>query len=245
VLNKRPNVDLINPPGRAGNYYLDSEINKYFKHHPKTKPNEIVPKTLEVIRKNRPIFSTQPLDQIPKDSITVPYGMIYQLIYRADIPTKQDYLKKIATYLKNLHPPTKTTLTLAEQNLITSEIPFFYSVNMLEIGNFLLYHYKDPSTATHFYKKAIDIDAENSLVYAGLGLGQLYSSKDCDSAKENVEKAVKMYPIYRPFYAQLYIVYSQCNTKIQIIKALEQKYSHNFKEKIKVEVDKQKKLLEQ
>lgn len=238
VLGERSDVEIINPPGVGGNIFLDNEINTYHRRHPEVPLNQVLNKTLEELRKNRPIYGTYKMSFVPADSILLPKGVVYQLIYKKDIPEKDKYLEDVEKELKKLKIYRSETLTPAEVNLVATEIPLIYSNALVRIGDFLDTHYKDPVTSEHYYRRALWIDPENPAAYAGLAFSQLKGSKDCVQSIQNIDTAIEIYPIWKIYYLQKYIMYKQCKVGEEKIKNLDNLFNSRFKLDLRKEVEK-------
>ncbi len=228
VLGARRDVDLMNPPGVGENTYLNDRINDYYRRHPKAKLSEILWKTLEEIRGSRPIYSTYQIDFVPADSILVPRGMSYELMKRDAVPAKEAYIIQVEARLHALHIARRETLAPAENNLVTPEIPLIYSNSLVHIGDFVDSYYMDPGTAQQYYRRALWIDPDNPSGYAGLALTQYKADRDCSQSIENMKAAIELYPIWKTYYEQLYILYRRCGTADPAVRKLRDFYKKQF-----------------
>lgn len=202
VLKERQDVDIINPPGVGNNLYLDKEINEFFKKNPKTSRKDIVVKTFAELSKKRRIFSNYELNPLPKDSVLIPKGLVFEIISSQNIPRKEQYLGEIEDVLRHLKIKRRETLSLAEQNFIAPEIPFIYANGLVRIGDFLVDRYDDPKTAENYYRRALWIDDSNSQAYSGLAISLYKGYKDCPGALENIRRAISIYPIWERYRVQ-------------------------------------------
>ena len=238
-LGVRKDVEIINPGGVGANNFLDSEINKYHKKHPKTKLNNLINLTFEELRKNRRIFSTFDLDIRLKDTVFVPYGLVYEAITVQDIPEKKQYLEKVERAWKLLHIPRRETLKLAEQNLVTPEIPLIYSNGLIRVGDFLISRFDDPAASEPYYRRAQWIDPMNPGGYAGLGLSLFRAYGECEESITQMKKAISTYKVWKRYYLQLYILYDRCKKPSPEKKQLENLYRRNFNEDLREKVTEQ------
>ncbi|MBI4225701.1 DUF2723 domain-containing protein [Candidatus Roizmanbacteria bacterium] len=231
VLGIRTDVDIINPPNIGANVYLDEEINNYYKKQAKTKKNDLLKKTLEDIRARRPIFSTYGIEYDPRDSLLLPHGLVYELIYKKNTPSLEAYRELAEKNLKKLHIKSREVLKPSEMNNVTPEIPTIYSNGFIFIGDFIDSYYKNPALAEHYYRRGLWIDRENSSGYSGLGLSLYKAYNDCKGAERNLKKAIELYSIWKTYYKQLYLIYDRCgfNKKKDSFK---KEYYTRFKENI-------------
>ena len=221
VLKKRPDIGLINPAGVGGNRFLDEEINEFHKKYPEIKLSDILDKTLEELRTKRAFYATYEAPYKPKGLIWVPKGLVYELKSIKDISTKNEYREDVEQHLERLQRPRLETLSPSEQNLVTPEIPLIYSNALVRIGDFIDLYYKDPVLAEHYYRRALWMDNENPAAYAGLAFALYKGSKDCNGSIANLKRAIENYPIWKLYYAQLYLLYHECkysNTEINNFK---------------------------
>lgn len=210
VLHYRPDVDLINPPGVGNNVFLDGELTKFHKKNPKVPLNTLLQPTLDDIARRRPIYSTYNVEEKPSNSIPVPHGLTFELVPKDQVPTKETFTTQSFERIRQLPKTRRQTLTLAEQNLVTAEIPLIYSHAHVRIGDFLDAHYKDPKTAETFYRLGLWRDEENSSAYAGLALAQFKGYNDCRGSLFNIGQAIDVYPVWKTFYIQRYIIAKRC-----------------------------------
>ena len=169
------------------------------------------------------------MKQKTKNLVFIPKGLVYELIDKKNIPKKQDYLKEVESILSKTHKIRSSTLTLAETNLLTPEIPLIYSNALVRIGDFLVNQYNDPVAAMHYYRRALWYDEQNPTALAGLGLSQFKADHDCQKAITNIQVAINNYPIYQIYYEQLYLVYRKCEVDKKSMENLKKQYFTNFK----------------
>lgn len=237
VLNKRPDVDLIHPSGPNGNNFFDDEINKYNQTHHVSNIALLPSLTLEEIRKTRPVYSTYLIPYPTDTSILIPEGLVYKLIYKKDLPTRDEYLKNLQTIWHAYHPAIFDNLKPNEQNLVTEEIPLYYSNGLLNSANFLITQYSDIHDALVYYQKAIDIDPNNSGAWVSLGIGQIQADKNCRAGIPNILKGIDVYPLLRKYYLQLYAGYIWCGKKQEASKLVIY-YNHFFKRNLAEDIKK-------
>lgn len=248
VLKMRRDIGIINPPGTT-NYFLDEEINTYLKNHPKTRLDQIVAYTTEDMRKRQPIYSVVSLQNIQSDSIAIPLGLTHMLVYKKDVPTKETYVRMVDDHWKRINPPSTKSLRLSEQNLLTAEIPILYANGLSDVADFVLQYYGDANKALNYYKQANGISDYNARTHAGMGIGSLLGAKDCNQAEQNTVKAISIYPLYRPYYAQLAYIYERCNKSKEMQTFFARTYMKRFnspiQDELKVYKKKMKKAIDQ
>src|SRR3990172_11360871 len=235
VLGWRRDIDIVNPPGVGNNIYLDSEINKYKKKYPKTAVNKIISLTLDEILKKRPIFANKSINPLPKNTVLVPRGLVFQVVKKEDIQAKVSYLSDFEKNWRKVKIYRNETLNISEQNFITPEMPLIYSNALVHVGDFLDTNYKDPETAEHYYRRALWIDKTNTQAYSGLSISLYKAYRDCGAAIENMKMALTLYPIWKAYHVRLYYLYKQCKVNKSII----QQYKKQFKRQFNLDVEKQ------
>ena len=234
VLGIRNDVDIINPPGVGGNRYLDEEINAYYKKNPKTSLKDIIPKTIDKIREKRKMFTIKQIDPMPKNTVLLPKGLVYEIINEKDRQEKDKYLKEIEKIIKKIKIKRRSDLTLAEQNFTAAEIPSIYSNAHVRTGDFLDSYYQDAKKAEHYYRRALWVDDTNSQAYSGLALSQFKGYADCTQSLENMKKAIELYPIWKMYYLRLYTLYDKCGVDIKIRQKFKAEYKNLFNEEIDI-----------
>ncbi len=239
VLKERQDINIINPPGVGRNIFLDAELNKLYKKNPKISLNEIVEKTFLNLRKRRRMFSTYLFNQRPKGTVLVPKGLVYEVVDEKDLKSEKEYLAEVEAIWKNIKVQRRETLSVSDQNFIAPEIPTLYSKALVFIGDFVNYHYNDPSTAEQYYRRALWIDDTFSLAYAGLASAQFRAYKDCKNSVENLNTAIVIAPIFDQFYKNLYILYKECGVNqikiIQLKKEFKSKFGVNIESQLPVQ----------
>ncbi len=231
VLKQRADVDLIHPPGPGGNTYFDQEINTYYRKNPNAPMQQLPSLTLEEIRKRRPVYASYQIQYVPKDSLLIPKGLVYELIYKKDLPDKSTYLAESRSFWKSIQPPTLDTLKPNEENLIAQEIPTLYSNGLLNTGNFLILQYKDINEAISYYKKATVVDSTNSGAWVSLGISQIQAYKKCSEGIENMKNGIALYPLIRKYYLQLYTGYKWCG-QVKEMRTVEIYYKKTFRKEL-------------
>ena len=234
VLKERQDIDIINPPGVGNNLYLDKEINDFYKKHPDTQLKDVIAKTFDVIRKKRRMFTTYEINPMPKGTILIPKGLVFEIINTEDFPNEEDYLASMEKNWSKVKVQRRETLALAEQNFIASEIPFIYSMGLVRVGNFLNDRYNKPKKAEYYYRRALWIDDSNPQAYSGLALSQFKGYADCSQSIENMKKAITLYPIWKMYYLRLYTLYDKCGVDIKIRQKFKAEYKNLFREEIDV-----------
>lgn len=242
VLNYRPDVDLINPPGVGGNIFLDETLNSFREKNPTIPLDKLVGPALDDLITRRPVFSTYDIPQRPQSTVLVPYGLIYQITSKDKIPSQEKYIQQTTELIRNYRRTRLETLTPAEHNLVTPEIPLIYSNALTRIGDFLETHYKDPVAAESFYRLALWRNPENSAAYAGLAIAQFKGSKDCSSALDNINRAVTIYPVWKTFHIQRYIIAKRCDISDAKTTQYKNEFSARFAQNIDEILRKQYKL---
>jgi tetratricopeptide (TPR) repeat protein len=236
VLGTRPDVGIINPAGVGGTNILDGLITEYKKDHPKTKLSELLVRALLEERKEKDIYGTYKFPFQPTGTTQVPHGLVYELVDNEDIPDKEIYIATVEADFKKLHIVRRETLLLRDSNLITSEIPLIYSNALIKIADFMTSHYKDYDMAEHYYRRALWIDPENPAGYAGLALSQYQARKDCTNSINNMKEAVALYPVWKAYHLQLYLLYNRCGTDKKTIDNFKKKYRSDFKSDVEKDI---------
>lgn len=232
VLKERQDIDIINPAGAGSNIYLDNELNNYYAKNPKAELKNIITNTIDVIRKNRRIFTTKDITFMSKGTVLIPKGLVSEVIKSQDIPKEEEYLTEVEKIWKKVNIQRRETLALSEQNFIASEMPFIYSRGLVQIGDYLMSQYHDPMKAKDYYRKAILIDETNSLAYAGLAISLYQGDKDCNPAIKNIKRAISIYPIAKQYYSQQYYIFKNCQVNKKKLGDLRQEYRLFFGEEI-------------
>jgi hypothetical protein len=228
VLGIRRDVKIINIPGAGGDSYQ-----KYKQKSNKQSTKGIILEFKEEV----PVFFTYETSFGSDDLILIPRGLIFELIYKKDIPQKETYIREINKTLSTFHTPRKRTLASSEQNLITPEITTFYSNALIHIGNFVHFKYQDAKSASRYYQEASLIDHENYAAYANLAVSQYKAFKDCANSIKNIQNAIRYYPISKGYYAIWYFIQTRCNK--QLADAIKSEYRSRFHGDIEDEAEKQ------
>ncbi len=229
VLQERPDISIINPPGVGNNIFLDKELNEFYANNPKTSLKEVISKTFVAIKDKRRIFTTYQIDPMPKDTILIPQGLVFEMIKANDLPNKLDYLTKVEKDWKNIVIKRREMLTLAEQNFIAPEIPFIYSMGLTRNGDFLISNYQDPAKAEHYYRRALWIDDTNPQAYSGLALSLFSAYKDCNGSLQNIKQAIDIYPVWKKYYVQQYYFAKNCKVEKEKLESLKKEYKNLFR----------------
>ncbi len=231
VLGVRRDIGLVNPPGVGNNMVMEHLVNAFHLRFPDTNAQEIVQKTLTDIQPKRRIFTTYDVPmQLPNFTL-VPYGLIYEMVSINALPTKDEYIAQVEDYVKKTHPKRRESLTLAEQNLVTAEIPMIYANGFIRVGDFIASYYQDPALAEHYYRRALWLDNENPAAYAGLGLSLYKAYGDCEMSIHNMHEAIRIYPIWKKYYLQLFLLAQKCNN-VNLQNSTKSVYRSTFKEDI-------------
>ncbi len=204
-------------------------VNDFKKRNPKTilKDFEIVKKYIPSLLEKRPIHSMY-LFPVSKEYIWMPVGLSYELIKRDKVPTLEEYKERLTQIVKSLHIPYRELLPLPEQNNITPYTSRQYSYSVIAIGDFFYLRYGDRKSAYLYYKKSQDIDPDNSLPYAKIAILQGEDEKQCNFAIENIDRSIKMYRIYKPYYTFALRIYKKCNASENKIGNLKEAYKELF-----------------
>ena len=234
VLKERQDIDIINPPGVGNNLYLDKEINDFYQKHPKTQLKDVISNTFAVIRKKRQMFTTYEINPMPKGTILIPHGLVFEIINTKEFPNEEDYLARIEEKWSKVKVQRRKTLALAEQNFIAPEIPFIYSMGLVRIADFLNDKYNDPKKAEYYYRRALWIDDSNPQAYSGLALSQYKGYTDCLQSLKNMKKAIELYPIWKMYYLRLYTLYDKCGVDQKIKQKFKAEYKNLFREEIDI-----------
>lgn len=242
VLHRRPDVDLINPPGVGNNVFLDGELTRYHEKHPKIPLSHLLQPTLDDIARRRPVFSTYDVEEKPKGTVAVPRGLTFELMQKDNIPDKETFINQSLANVRKLAKTRLDTLTLAEQNLVATELPLIYSHANVRIGDFLDGHYKDPKAAETFYRLGLWRNSENSSAYAGLALALFKGYDDCHGALFNIDQAIDIYPVWKTFYIQRYILSKKCKVPESKLKQYKADYKRRFLDDIDAVLKKEYKL---
>lgn len=211
VLNVRPDAQVVNLNGLAGDAYLEKERRGFVKKYPKLeKDQDLVIKVIEEIAKNRPVFSYNGVQPKKGKKLSwIPYGLSFKLTSDT-VLSKESYLKETSEIWQKLHVPKKEDRkNLALGSLSISEIPSIYANASLATGNFFLSTYRDEDLAFTFYEKALGIDPNYAKTYEVLGAYYL-SKKECSSSEKNLKRAIGLSPFDKLSYYFLYTVYKSC-----------------------------------
>ncbi|MBI1862492.1 DUF2723 domain-containing protein [Candidatus Microgenomates bacterium] len=242
VLGRRRDVDIINPPGVGNNVFLNDELTKLHAKKKSIKLSSLMSETIDDLYKRRPMFATYEIPNKPTHTLLLPRGLVYQVIGDEAAPSEQDYIKLVTEDVRKLHRTRRQALTLAEQNLVATEIPLIYANGHVRIGDFLDTHYKDPRAAEQFYRLALWRDEENSGAYAGLALSLYKGYNDCTAALYNINQAIDIYPVWNTFYVQRYIIASRCKTSTATLRQYRSDYQKRFQKNIDEVLQKQYRL---
>lgn len=189
----------------------------------------------EIFKKKRPIFFTHKEIIEHPQFVLIPDGLLLSLIQKDKMPSKEEFIRRINNQIGLINAPKRGSLTPPERNLLTPTITKFYSVALSRIGNFINLTYDDPEESIPFYERAIEIDHEDSLGYAGLGYAYFQHSRNCRLSKEMLKQAISLNPFYPSYYKQLYQMLKECNAKDEEFKAIKSKYKSLFKKDIEKE----------
>ena len=232
VLKERQDIDIINPPGVGNNLYLDKEINDYFKKNPKTQTKDIIANTFDEIRKKRRVFTNYEIKPMPKNTILVAKGLVFEIMTKQNVASEEKYLEGVEKNWRKIKIQRRETLNPAEQNFIAPEIPFIYSNSLVHIGDFLDSHYRNPQKAESYYRRALWIDDTNPQAYSGLAISLYKSDKDCRQSLENIKQAISIYPIWKNYYIQQYYFAKNCGVSSDELGKLKQEYKILFQQDI-------------
>lgn len=232
VLKERQDIDIINPPGVGNNLYLDKEINDYFKKNPKIQTKDIIANTFAEIRKKRRVFTNYEIKPMPKNTILVPKGLVFEIMTSQDVTSEEKYLADVEKNWRKIKIQRRETLNPAEQNIIAPEIPFIYSNSLVHIGDFLDSHYHNPQKAESYYRRALWIDDSNPQAYSGLAISLYKSDKNCRQSLENIKQAISIYPVWKNYYIQQYYFAKNCGLDSSVLNKLKQEYKLFFQNDI-------------
>src|SRR5690606_12470957 len=112
------------------------------------------------------------------------------------------------------------------------EIPSIYASGLVRIGDFVDSQYKDPQRAEHYYRRALWIDPDHPSAHSGLALSQYKAYKDCDKAVMNMKQAIELYPVWKTYYAQLYLIQDGCSASDAVLDDIAATYYTLFNEDI-------------
>ncbi len=215
-LNYRKDVEVININQLKYNKYYTEQRSEYLKNNPKEESNvNLKIKIFEYIAKKRPVFAYDSINPVGKfEKISwVPYGLVNKLFLATDIlPPKKDYFSQTTAiwdnlrYFKNLKKQ-ENYLSLGSAGI--SGIPFQYANSLLLTGNYVLSQYQDKNSALAFFDSAKKLSPGYYKSYQILGVYYL-SEKECHKAKDNLKKAIEIYPFGRDLYYFLYYAYNNC-----------------------------------
>lgn len=233
VLGKRPDVGLINPPGVGGNKYFDAAINRYRADHPHEPLKDLPLLTIADLQTTKRMFATYQLPFLPPKTVLLPEGIVYEIVKRDALPDERTYVAQVEPYLHRLRIVRKETLAPAEDNLVAEEIPTIYASGLVRIADFIYTQYHDPALAEHYYRRALWIDPDHSNAYAGLALSLFTAYHDCQAAPENMKQAITLYPVWKTYYIQLYVIYQRCGAKATVLRGIADEYQQLFHEDIR------------
>lgn len=237
VLGFRRDTYLGQIGGLNDSDYINSE-RKIFERESKNLKGdkEKLLKFLLYLKEKKSIYSINKIELDEKDIIWLPKGLIYELKFKNEIPSKEEYLKDVEKIWENLHVPKRSGLTLAERNLTISDISTAYSDSLIKTGNFLFDYYRATESALNYYQKAVQVDDQNPKAYAALGNLQLNSFKNCQAAKNNFKKAVFYNPAQKLYYLFLYLIYKDCSKNEDQVKLIKNKFYAVFGKTIESEI---------
>jgi len=228
ALHYRPDVQIVNLNGLAGDDFIDKKRKELIKNDPKNKKdNDLVIKIIEDVAKKRPVYSYQEIEPQKGDKLFwAPYGLTFKLFFKKDdLPKEEEYNRNILPIWNRLHVPSSNSL--AAGSLSVSDISSVYASALLATGNFYLSEYNDKPTALSFYKRAQGIAPSYFKSYEILGVYYLSFDRDCNKARDNLKKAIDLYPFEKLSYFFLYTTYKTCfNDKLAGSVVLD--YQHTF-----------------
>ncbi len=232
VLGMRPDVTLISNAGDKNELKL--QLQKKYKGPLKIKEetainnNAILAAMLPTVTKTRRVFSTEVLAVPDKNYAWLPRGLTYELLPTAQYPDETTYQKTAQDDLYKMHIAYRERLKPAEQNLITPNIPRLYSYAVIAAADTFYVSYGNPQRALSYYRFAEIIDPDNSVVYAKMGIAQAEIPNQCSQAVENIQTAIKIYRIYKPYYTFALRVYQRCHVQEERITQLKNNYKELF-----------------
>jgi len=215
VLGVRKDVNIFIPVNVIDPYFAPEREKVKSSQRQLKDPHQIEVETFKLVKKKKRIYSNQPVN-FDKDFVWIPRGIVYELMYRKDIPSREVYLKDSAAIWKNLHAPTRKNLLLAERNLTITSISTIYSNGLLQTGDFFIDAYNDVPTGLTYYKKAIDVDDENAGAYEKTSYANFLMTKNCDQTEKDLRNAIFFSDTpstSKREYANLFYLYKLCDKK--------------------------------
>lgn len=210
VLGERDDVELVQLGGFANDDFFRKQREAYMKDTKETNDGKILFGSMLMINEKRPIFLTSPLDSPFSNIEMVPWGLVLQPVVTEKLPTEEQYLKRVGLMWKDIDPPKRSNLSIAERNLTLSDIPTIYANSLVRTANFIYEKYKNTNEALKYYKLATEVDPDFSKSYAGIGVIQYTEKNQCQDAEGNIRKAIELNPLEKNYYLLLYLVYKNC-----------------------------------
>jgi hypothetical protein len=205
-------------------------IADFKKKNPDTKLKDevIMIKTFPNILKTRDIYSMYIFPLGNKDYFWMPLGLVNKLTLISHIPTEEEYIKFVNNITGQYHVAFREKLLPSEQNNIVPNMSEQYSNAYNSFGDFLYVQYGNKSKAYNFYKMAEKIDPQNPSVFAKLGIIQAEMPDQCKQAVNNIETAIKMLKIQKPYYTFALRIYQKCNVPQKKVSNLKFAYKKLF-----------------
>lgn len=232
VLGERNDVTLINSPLIGNNIFINKVVNDYYINNPKADLNKIIFNTLGFLIRKKKVYTTNQLVFMPKDTILIPRGIIYEIADKSDLPNEKQYINSVEAVWKNIKIKKRKDLSSSEENFLAIEIPSLYAQGFVRIGDFLYTYYNNPKKASDYYRKAILIDDTLFQAYSSLAMSVYKSDKNCIEALQYIKQAISLYPVWEQYYSQQYYISKNCQINKNILNKLKLDYQLHFKKNI-------------
>lgn len=246
-LGYRKDITIVNLNQTKTDTYYNSQKDEYLKKFPKDeKDQNLRLKVIKYIAQKRPVYSSEAI--APASGFEkirwVPYGLVNKFFSEKDtLPSQDEYSKDTSRiwdslkYFKNLEKQEKY---LARNSLILSDIPSAYANALLLTGNYILAEYENKNSALSFFISAQKTAPNFYKSYQVLGI-YYFTEKDCNKAKNNLLKALDIYPFDKGLYYFLYANYTSCfNDKKSadgIVKEYKEMFNSDFFKDVKKQLE--------
>lgn len=154
-----------------------------------------------------PIYAVTPLNINFNDTFWIPYGFLYKLYKKEDLPSIEEAINKNKEILDKYHDPLSGSLG-KYKNLYQVNILELYSDNYFNFSDFL-YKGGDYQESLFYLNKAKRLIPSNANIYFRESLAFL-ALKDCDQAKSSIEKAISLNLANFNYQKTLGDIYKDC-----------------------------------
>lgn len=213
VLGVRNDLKIAHWPGFIGSDYLMKIREEYNRQYKDKKQNEKL--FWRFLMSKDTVYSVSPLSTSDDNLIWIPYGLLYKLSGKKNLPAPAKYLGENERIWNEMRIPSKDASLMAyEKNLTTLDTVSDYSKSLTNTGIFIFSQYKDYENSRKYLQDSLKINPQYSQTYAALSLVEHDSLKDCSLSFNLLQNAILLDPTNLVYYSYIPLIEKDCKNKI-------------------------------